>query len=213
MDPMRNRRRYIALLAAGLMLALTGCAASSESGGGVAEVSQVADNSAYKGVELQPAWERPQFTLTDQTGQPYDFHAETQGIPTVLYFGYTHCPDVCPLILGQLSAAIQEAPEEIRSELQVVVVTTDPATDTPEVLGAYLSKFDTELPVKFVGLTGDLPAIEAAQTATGVPVAEDGGKTHSTMAIYYGSSDKANVAWLANTNADDIGHDLPIGVK
>ena len=86
-------------------------------------------------------------------------------------------------------------------------------TDTPEVLASYLSKFDGELPVKFVGLTGDLPAVEAAQAATGVPVAEDGGKTHSTMAIYYGSSDKAHVAWLANTSAEDIGHDLPIGVK
>lgn len=213
MDAMHNRLRSLTLLAASLVLVLTGCSAPSESSGGVAEVSQVANNSAYRGVELQPPWERPSFTLTDQTGQPYDFHAQTAGVPTVLYFGYTHCPDVCPLILGQLSAAIQEAPEEIRSELQVVVVTTDPANDTPEVMAAYLSKFDTELPVKFVGLTGDLPAVEAAQTAAGVPVAEDGGKTHSTMAIYYGSSDKANVAWLANTNADDIGHDLPIGVK
>lgn len=210
---MPRRHRALAALALACLLALTGCAAQSSGSGGVADVSQVANDSAYRGVELKPDWVRPSFTLTDHTGQPYDFQARTAGVPTVLYFGYTHCPDVCPLILGQLAQAITEAPDEIRSKLQVVMVTTDPANDTPEALAAYLAKFDAALPVKFVGLTGDLPALEAAQTTTGVPVAEDGGKTHSTMAIYYGTSDKAHVAWLANTGADDIVHDLPIGVK
>ena len=209
---MPTRLRLTLALLVSVLLALVGCSGPSASGG-VADVSQVANDSAYRGVELRPDWVRPEFTLTDQTGQPYDFHARTQGVPTVLYFGYTYCPDVCPLIMGQLAAAIADAPQEIGSKLQVVLVTTDPVTDTPEVLASYLSKFDGELPVKFVGLTGDLPAVEAAQAATGVPVAEDGGKTHSTMAIYYGSSDKAHVAWLANTSAEDIGHDLPIGVK
>ena len=209
----RRSRSLAALLALGL-LTLTGCSGeSSAEGGGIAEVSQVAEDSAYRGIEMNPEPPRPEFTLTDQTGQPYDFHEQTKDTPTVLYFGYTHCPDVCPLILGQLSAAISEAPEEIRSQLQVVFVTTDPATDNPGVLASYLSKFDSELPVKFVGLTGDLPSVEAAQSAAGVPVAEDGGKTHSTMALYYGSANKAHVAWLANTSADDILHDLPIGVK
>lgn len=212
MKDMSRRFRSIAVLAACAVLALTGCTAAKDSGG-VADVSQVANDSAYRGVELQPAWQRPSFTLTDQTGQPYDFNEQTKGIPTVLYFGYTHCPDVCPLIMGQLSAAIKDAPKDIRSKLQVVLVSTDPATDTPEVLAAYLSKFDGEVPVKYVGLTGDLAAVEAAQESTGVPVAEDGGKTHSTMAIYYGTSNEAHVAWLANTSAEDIGHDLPIGVK
>lgn len=211
---MRRRIRSVsALLTLGL-LTVAGCGGPpAKEGGGIAEVSQVADNSAYRGIELNPEPPRPEFTLTDHTGQPYDFHQQTKDTPTVLYFGYTHCPDVCPIIMGQLSAAIAQAPEEIRSQLQVVFVTTDPATDTPEVLASYLSKFDGELPVKYVGLTGDLAGVEAAQTAAGVPVAEDGGKTHSTMAIYYGSANKAHVAWLANTNADDILHDLPIGVK
>ena len=209
----RSFRFVAALIAAGL-LTLTGCGAgATPEGGGIAEVSQVANDSAYRGIEMHPATPRPEFALTDQTGQPYDFYEQTKDTPTVLYFGYTQCPDVCPLIMGQLSAAISEAPDEISSELQVVFVTTDPATDTPEALASYVSKFDSELPVKFVGLTGDLPAVEAAQTAAGVPVAEDGGKTHSTMAIYYGTANKAHVAWLANTSADDILHDLPIGVK
>lgn len=212
MDDMPRRLRTVSVLAASALLALTGCTAESGTGG-VADVSQVANDSAYRGVELKPELKRPSFTLTDQTGQPYDFQAMTQGKPTILYFGYTHCPDVCPLIMGQLSVALADADPKIRDQLQVVFVSTDPATDTPEVLGAYLSKFDASLPVKFVGLTGDLAGVEAAQTSAGVPVAEDGGKTHSTMAIYYGTSDEAHVAWLANTSSDDIGHDLPIGVK
>ncbi|MFV0532864.1 MAG: SCO family protein [Cumulibacter sp.] len=210
---MYRRIRTVAALLAAALVALTGCSAAEDSGGGVADVTAVNDNSAYRGIEMQPEPPRPEFTLTDQNGDTYDFGAQTADTPTILYFGYTHCPDVCPLIMGQVSSALSQAPDEIKSELQVVFVTTDPATDKPAVLGDYLAKFDADLPVKYIGLTGSLDEVEAAQEAAGVPVAEDGGKTHSTMAIYYGSANKSHVAWLANTSAEDILHDLPIGVK
>lgn len=197
------------LLAAGL--GLTACAAPDS--GAPAEVSQVGGSaSKYDGLEFPTPRERPHFTLTDQTGQPYDFYAKTQGVPTILYFGYTLCPDVCPLIMASLADALKQVSDKY-PDIQVVFVTTDPANDTPAVLAAYLAHFDGALSVKFVGLTGDLAAVEGAQKAAGVEVAEDNGKTHSTLATFYGMSDVARVAWLADTNSDDIVHDIPLAIK
>ena len=194
-----------------LALGLTACAAPDS--GAPSNVTQVGGaTSKYDGLEFQKPRERPQFTLTDQTGQPYDFYAKTKGVPTVLYFGYTLCPDVCPLILGSLADALSQLKDKY-PEIQVVFVTTDPANDTPSVLAEYLAHFDTELPVKFVGLTGDLASVEAAQKAAGVEVAEDDGKTHSTLATFYNSSDVAHVAWRADTVSDDIVHDIPLAAK
>lgn len=208
----RHNSRLIALFAAlFLVLGLGACAAPDS--GAPSNVTQVGGTkSKYDGLEFQTPHERPHFTLTDQTGQPYDFYAKTKGVPTVLYFGYTLCPDVCPLILGSLADALTKVTDKY-SDIQVVFVTTDPANDTPPVLAAYLAHFDSQLPVKFVGLTGDLASVEAAQKAAGVEVAEDDGKTHSTLATFYGSGDVAHVAWLADTASDDIVHDIPLAAK
>lgn len=209
----RHAARLIALIGSLLLVVgLSACAA--QDAGAPSAVTQVGGtHSKYDGLEFQEPHERPKFTLTDQTGQPYDFYAKTKGIPAVLYFGYTNCPDVCPLILGSLADALSRVDSKYADQIQVVFVTTDPATDTPPVLAEFLSHFDGELPVKFVGLTGDLAAVEAAQTAAGVEVAEDDGKTHSTLATFYGSSDVAHVAWLADVSSDDIVHDIPLAAK
>ena len=103
---------------------------------------------------LTPPQPRPQFTLTDTAGKPYKFGTATAGKPTLLYFGYTHCPDVCPTTLADITQALQPVPAAMRSATQVVFVTTDVKRDTPAVLKAYLAKFDAGLPNQFVGLTG-----------------------------------------------------------
>ncbi len=208
----RHNSRLLAFFATlFLVLGLAACAAPDS--GAPSNVTQVGGpKSKYDGLEFQTPHERPQFTLTDQSGQPYDFYAKTKGVPTILYFGYTFCPDVCPLILGSVADALSQVAGEY-PDIQVVFVTTDPANDTPAVLAEYLAHFDAQLTVKFVGLTGDLPSVEAAQKAAGVEVAEDDGKTHSTLATFYGSSDVAHVAWRADTTSDDIVHDIPLAAK
>jgi protein SCO1/2 len=89
-------------------------------------------------------------------------------------------------------------------------VTTDPARDTPPVLGAFLDQFDADLPTQFVGLTGDQGQIEAAQLAAGVPLAEDMGKTHSALLLLYGTDGEADVAFDAGNSGRDIAHDLAL---
>jgi len=198
------------LLACGL--ALSGCgAATAESGGHDHSSAPAAVQGAtdtYAGIDLAEPYRRPTFTLTDTTGAPFDFKQATAGRPTLLFFGYTRCPDVCPTTMADIAVALRGLDKALVQQLQVVFVTTDPAYDTPAVLGEYLGRFDADLPQHFIGLTGDQAAIDQAQLATGVPLAEDGGKLHSSLLLLYGPDDQAHVAFDAGNTARDIASDL-----
>jgi protein SCO1/2 len=205
------------LLVAALAVAmLAGCSSggSAQSGPGPSSsASELNDHtdSTYAGLGLIPAQPRPQFSLTDTAGKPYRFGAVTAGKPTLLYFGYTHCPDVCPTTLADITQALQRVPAAIRSVTQVVFVTTDVKRDTPAVLASYLSKFDPGLPNRVVGLTGTQSQIDAAQVAAHVTLASDEGQTHAAQVLLYGSDDYARVAFLQSDNeTDQIAHDLSL---
>jgi protein SCO1 len=203
-----------ALVAALLGLAaLTGCTAASSAAPKPAISAAPTPEGTYRGLELQPAQPRPTFTLTDTSGKPYDFAARTRGAPTLLYFGYTHCPDVCPTAMADTAIALRGVPAPLRATVRVVFVTTDPARDTGKVLAAWLRNFDADLPVKFVGLTGTLAQVEAAQAAARIEVASDGGQTHSAEQLLYGTDDYARVAYAGGSSPADISHDLPIAAK
>ena len=84
--------------------------------------------------------------------------------------------------MADVAVALRGLDPAVAEQVQVVFVTTDPATDTPAVLGEYLDRFDADLPVRFVGLTGDQEPIDQAQLSAGVPLAEEDGRTHSVAA-------------------------------
>jgi protein SCO1/2 len=165
-------------------------------------------DDVYAGVDLPEPYRRPSFTLTDTTGAEYDFREQTGGKPTLLFFGYTNCPDVCPATMADVALALRGAEPEVAERVQVVFVTTDPAFDTAEVLGEYLDRFDADLPTQFVGLTGEQELIDQAQLSAGVPLAEDDGRLHSSLLLLYGTDDEAPVAFDAGNTADDIAADL-----
>ena len=206
-----SRRALPALLVAGA-LALSGCSepAAGDEGHDHADAPAVveAPEDRYAGLDLVEPYRRPTFTLTDTTGAAYDFKAATAGRPTLLFFGYTNCPDVCPTTMADVAVALRGVEPELAAEVQVVFVTTDPAFDTPEVLGEYLGRFDADLPTRFVGLTGDQEAIDQAQLSAGVPLAEDQGRMHSSLLLLYGTGDEAEVAFDAGNTARDIADDL-----
>jgi protein SCO1/2 len=216
-------RALLAGTAAIALVVLAGCSGDSQASGppsasGVASPSELTDRSggSFLGLGLTPPQPRPAFTLTDTTGKPYRFAARTGGSPTLLFFGYTHCPDVCPTTLADIATALRHVPATVRSATQVVFVTTDVRRDTPAVLARYLAKFDADLPRKFVGLTGSQVAVNAAQVAAHVTLAEDDGLTHSAEVLLYGPDDYSRVAFLqSNNEADQVQHDLPLvaGVK
>jgi len=111
---------------------------------------------------------KPQFKSTDITGAPYGHSLELtdhtgkprrledwRGKVVVLFFGFTHCPDICPTTLADIAGAVKQlGPEAER--VQVLMVTVDPERDTPEALAKYVTAFDP----RFLGLRGDLAATQ-----------------------------------------------------
>jgi protein SCO1/2 len=169
-----------------------------------------AQQGKYDGVNLPTPYHRPSFTLTDTSGARYDFTTATKGRPTLLYFGYTHCPDVCPTTMADIAVALRSVPADLAKQVQVVFVTTDPKRDTGPVIRTWLDHFDTDLTTTFVGLTGDQSTLDQAQLSAGVPVAEDDGQTHSALLLLYGADDKAHVAFDSGNTPQDIVHDLEL---
>jgi protein SCO1 len=107
------------------------------------------------GVEIGTYRQVDGFSLIDQDGQPRTL-ADFQGKPVLMSLGFTNCPDVCPLTLADFKK-VKTALGAQGDQVAFVMVSVDPARDTPEQLKRYLSIFDD----RFIGLTGDEKAIRA----------------------------------------------------
>ena len=128
---------------------------------------KVFNPAGLAGPVVDPPFAKPDFVLTAADGRAYDFRKETEGYVALLFFGYTHCPDVCPVHLANIAAALSKSSPEVNNAVKVVFVTTDPARDTPVGGQEWLDKFDR----RFIGLTGDSASIAAAlrQLRMGAP--------------------------------------------
>ena len=100
------------------------------------------------------------FTLTDESGAPFT-QASLAGEPSIVTFGFTHCPDVCPTTLATLAHVSRAADVP---PVRVIFITVDPERDTPPVLGRYVSAFDP----RFIALTGAPATIRALARRLGV---------------------------------------------
>jgi len=89
------------------------------------------------------------FTLTDVNNNPIT-EKSFQGPATALFFGFTHCPDICPMTLNKLNIISEQLKKENKS-LKVFFISIDPERDTPEVMRDYLSSFGDQ----FIGITGE----------------------------------------------------------
>jgi protein SCO1/2 len=132
-----------ALLAAGLLtatLTLSACASQPRHprAAGAATTTTL---GGWSGAIFGAPLPKPDLTLTDTTGKPYDFKQRTRGQLALLYFGYTHCPDVCPLTMAELAQVIHTLPASAAHKITVVFVTTDPVRDTPQRLKRWLGNF------------------------------------------------------------------------
>ncbi|OYW28558.1 MAG: SCO family protein, partial [Methyloversatilis sp. 12-65-5] len=132
-----NRRVFATALFA---VALAGCGPSGPS---------------YRSIDVTGAEYGRGFTLTDHTGQPRTL-ADYKGRLVTLFFGFTHCPDVCPTSLTTMKQALDLLGPDA-AKVQVLFITVDPERDTAELLSGYVPKFDPS----FVGLRGDAAATAA----------------------------------------------------
>lgn len=131
---------------------LAGCLALAS--GALAEASK--DHDRPRGVDLATLGQ-----LTTHRGSQFETTV-LRGRPTILFFGYTHCPEVCPTTLMEVSQFLNDLGEQA-DRINVIFVTVDPARDTVEELAPYLANFDRRI----VGLTGSVRNVDAAVTAFG----------------------------------------------
>ncbi|GHH82753.1 SCO family protein [Streptomyces capitiformicae] len=210
------KKRYaVGTLLVASVLTLSACGTGDDSTTSVAEVSDTGPRKAA--TVLDQPFTKPDLVLTDTQGKSYDLREETKGKPTLIYFGYTNCPDVCPLTMNNLAVAKKEVSKKLsKSELanlRLVFVTTDPARDTPAELGKWLKGIDSEI----VGLTGDFDKIQAGARTLGISIApptkDKNGKTvseHGTQVIAFSpKTDGGYVLYDDDTTVQEYEKDLP----
>lgn len=161
-----NRRLTILALAAALA-GLTGC----DRGAGPGAALQ------FKGVDITGAEYGRKLDLPDAEGRPRTL-ADFKGKVTVVFFGYTQCPDVCPTTMLEL-AQVKKALGADGERLQGIFVTVDPERDTPELLKAYMASFDPS----FVALRGTLEQTQATAKEFKVFYGKVPGKTEGSYTM------------------------------
>jgi protein SCO1 len=165
----------------------------------------------FSGAVLHTPYHVPSTRLTDTDGRPYSLAASTTKRLTLVFFGYTHCPDECPTTMATLASAMLQLDDADRANVQVVFVTTDPARDTGPVIRSWLDHFSSA----FVGVTGPLNTIKTVATDVGVPVAKgrrlpSGGYdvTHGTQVLGVDGKNTVPVVWTLGTTAPEFAHDI-----
>lgn len=164
----------------------------------------------YRGITLPAPQRVSDFTLTTHHGQEARL-TDFQGQIAVLYFGYTHCPDVCPTTLASLAAALDDLEATDREQVQVLMITVDPERDSPAVLADYLTYFDPSL----LGLTGAADEIAQAAEAFGIYYQKSEGSPasgylvdHTATVSVLDKEGRLRLLFPFGTPAEDIAADL-----
>lgn len=173
------------------------------------------DEGLFRGVYVSPPMEKPDFTFTDASGQPFNFRQQTADKVALLFFGYTHCPDVCPLHAANVAAVLKQMPFEEREKVRFIFVTTDPERDTPERLKQWLGAFDSS----FIGLAappGELARIQSelriAPARKEIPPGGDSTNYlvgHAAQVIAFGLDGFARTEYPMGVRQEDWAKDLP----
>jgi protein SCO1 len=203
--------RSIRALIAGVVVAAmaASCGSPSESEQGGVEINGVHDG-AYRGAALPSSYRVPDVALSATDGKPFHLPGDLDTTATVLFFGYTHCPDICQLIMADITSAYLRLNAASQRQTRVLFVTTDPRRDTVPALRTYLARFDRS----FVGLTGTLDDIKRAATALHVFVGDvkrlpTGGYDVAHGATVIGlRGERPVVAWTEGTPVNAMTSDI-----
>ena len=136
------------------------------------------------------------FTLVDQNGRTVT-EGTFKGKPTLIYFGFTYCPDVCPTSLLLMQTAIEKLGPDAASKVNLVLITIDPERDTPAVLKGYVENFGPT----FIGLTGTPDQIAAAARAFRVYYQKVPGKDGGPYLM-----DHSSIFYLLDRNGRFVTH-------
>jgi protein SCO1/2 len=197
-----NPARYLPIVI--LIGLVSGCGGSSKSS------SSTSSNAKLSApAQLEPPAPSPDFTLRDSTGKPVSL-SQFKGKAVLLTFIYTHCPDVCPLIVAQLhNALIKLGPRA--SKVQIVAVSVDPKGDTPKTVKTFLAKRGMTGRMEY--LIGSSKQLAEVWRPYGIEVqATPEQREVGHTAIVYGitASGKRRALYPSNLQPDWIVHDVPI---
>ncbi len=171
------------------------------------------DPEAFAGTAVETPVQLPAVTLPTMDGGTFDLASDTRGSVTLLFIGYTYCPDVCPVHLANLAAVLGDLPLEITRDVNTVFLTADPARDTPERLREWLGALDRS----FVGLRGSRDEVNAVEDALGLPRSVvDSGESpeeyfvgHAGQVLAFDREGTARVAYPWGIRQRDWRRDLP----
>jgi len=161
----------------------------------------------FKSTDITGAPYGKTLELTDHNGKPRRLE-DWRGKVVVLFFGFTHCPDVCPTTLADIAAAVKSLGAEAE-KVQVLMVSVDPERDTPDALGKYVPAFDPG----FLGLRGDLDATKkvAAEFKIYFEKAKTGASytvNHSTQSYVIDPQGRLRLLVRHDRIAQDLAPDL-----
>jgi protein SCO1/2 len=186
----RSLRRTGVALVVACVLALSACGSD--------------DAAPFAGNTLDPAYVVPDVALTDTEGEPFSLAADTDKRLTLVFFGYTRCPDICPAVLNRLAVALTRLDDAQRDEVDVVMVSSDPDHDTPEVLRDYLDDIDES----FIGLTSDFDTVVEVGRALAVGIDRQDPGGHTTQIMGVDITDQAPVYWSQDTTPAQFAADI-----
>jgi protein SCO1/2 len=212
-------RWALLVIAAGSLL-LAACGSGTEQVATATTTVEASDQDGFHGMVLTTPLRKPSFTLPDTSGVPFDFAAETEGYVTLLYFGYTYCPDICPGNMAMVGTALKNLPADVSDGVRFVFVSCDPDRDTPQRVRQWLDNFGET----FVGVIPESQeeADAISQRALGpfwAPITnEDLGEgdyavAHPAVIIAYTTDNLAHVLYPFGVKVSAWEHDLPKLVK
>lgn len=160
---------------------------------------------------LPAATELADFSLLDQNNDSFT-RSDFEGRWNLLFFGFTHCPDICPMTLQVLANAQQLLADDGHAELpRIVLVSVDPERDTPDILGQYVAHFGEDT----IGITGELLEVKKLTDGLGIFFEKSGDADnysvdHSAVVIVVNPDGKFHALFGAPHKAENFAHDIPI---
>jgi protein SCO1 len=209
--PRRGRGLLLLLLAALAGALLAACGSTGQGDTGAASGLQVDDSDGLHGSVLDDPWQIPATTLQDTEGRDVDLSEAADQPLTLVFFGYTHCPDICLAVMSDVAGALNRLEAEQVEQVDVWFVTTDPARDDAATIRTWLDRFDPS----FEGFTGRLGDITRMAQEVHVPIEKgprlpSGGYevTHGTPVLGVVPGGETRVVWTEGTSAAKYAADI-----
>lgn len=211
---MRFLRLFLRLSAVliSTVLLVAGCDRPATQSGGDMKFSPV--QTEFKNTDVTGLDYARDFALTDHNGTPRTL-ADFRGKVVLIFFGYTHCPDVCPTTMAELAGVMKELGKDA-DRVQVLFVTLDPARDTQALLAKYVPAFDP----RFLGLRGDQAATEKTAKEFKIFFQKVDGKTadaytidHTAGSYVFDTKGRVRLFLRNGQGVAPIAHDLAILLK